>query len=92
MILSYSGWQWVHKNPMVGLTPPAIEQLEQIKAPVLIITGEKDIWDFQQIADILHNNIKQSVKKQILDAGHMCNMEKPDVFNRLVSDFLINGE
>ena len=92
MILSYSGWQWLHKNPIVGLTPPAIEQLEQIKAPVLIITGEKDIWDFQQIADILHNNIKQSVKKQILDAGHMCNMEKPDVFNRLVSDFLINGE
>jgi pimeloyl-ACP methyl ester carboxylesterase len=92
MILSYSGWQWVHKNPMVGLTPPAIEQLEQIKAPVLIITGEKDIWDFQQIADILHNNIKQSVKKQILDAGHMCNMEKPDVFNRLVFDFLTNGK
>ena len=88
MILSYSGWQWVHKNPILGLAPPAIEQLEKIKLPVLIITGEKDIRDFQQIADILHKNIKQSLKKQIPDAGHMSNMENPVLFNSLVSDFL----
>ena len=92
MIFSYSGWQWMHKNPIQGLNPPAIAQLTLIKIPVLIITGEKDIWDFQQIADILHNNIEQSVKKQIGDAGHMCNMEKPDEFNRLVFDFLTNGK
>ncbi|HET7001877.1 MAG TPA: alpha/beta hydrolase [Puia sp.] len=90
MILSYSGWQWVHKNPMQGLTPPAIEQLQKIKVPVLIITGEKDIRDFQQIAEILHKNIKQSVKMQITGAGHMSNMENPELFNRLVSDFLIS--
>jgi 3-oxoadipate enol-lactonase len=92
MVLSYSGWQWEHKNPIQGLAPPAIEQLKQIQGPVLIITGEKDIWDFQQIADILHENIKQSVKKEIEHAGHMCNMEKPEVFNRFVSDFLIRGK
>jgi 2-succinyl-6-hydroxy-2,4-cyclohexadiene-1-carboxylate synthase len=88
MVLSYSGWQWVHKNPIHGLTPPAIEQLPQIQVPVLIITGEKDVWDFQQIADILHQNIQQSLKKEIPDAGHMCNMEQPEVFNSFVSDFL----
>lgn len=90
MILSYSGWQWAHKNPIQGLTPPAIEQLEKIKMPVLIITGEKDIRDFQQIADILHKNIKHSLKKQIPDAGHMCNMENPVIFNSTISDFLIS--
>jgi pimeloyl-ACP methyl ester carboxylesterase len=92
MILSYSGWQWVHKNPIQSLTPPAIDQLEKIKVPVLIITGEKDMRDFQQIADILHKNIKQSIKKQIPEAGHMSNMEKPVLFNSLVSDFLISGK
>jgi 3-oxoadipate enol-lactonase len=92
MVLSYSGWQWVHSNPVQELTPPAIEQLKQIKLQVLMITGEKDIWDFQQIADILHKNIKRSLKKEIADAGHMCNMEKPQVFNRLVSHFLITGK
>jgi len=71
-------------------TPPDIEQLEKIKAPVLIITGEKDIRDFQQTADILHKKIKHSLKKQIPGAGHMSNMENPVLFNRLVSDFLIS--
>jgi len=88
MILSYSGWQWIHKNPIQGLTPPAIERLEQIKVPVLIITGEKDIQDFQQIAEILHKRIKQSLKMQIKQAGHMCNMEQPNAFNKIVSGFL----
>jgi pimeloyl-ACP methyl ester carboxylesterase len=92
MVLSYSGWHWVNKNPIQGLTPPAIQQLEQIKVPVLIITGAKDIRDFQQIAELLHKKIKQSLKKQIPEAGHMCNMEKPDAFNRLVADFLISGK
>lgn len=92
MVLSYSGWQWIHKNPIQGLTPPAIEQLGQIKLPVLVLTGEKDIWDFQQIADILHREIKQSLKKEIAGAGHICNMEKSDVFNRLVSDFLTSSK
>jgi Predicted hydrolases or acyltransferases (alpha/beta hydrolase superfamily) len=88
MLLSYSGWQWLHKNPVQGLIPPAIEQLDKIKAPVLIITGENDIRDFQQVADILHKNIKHSLKKEISGAGHMCNMEKPAAFNSLVSNFL----
>jgi 3-oxoadipate enol-lactonase len=89
MIMSYSGWQWTHKNSIHGLNPPAIEQLALIKIPTLILTGEKDIWDFQQIADILHRGIAQSLKEEIADAGHMCNMEKPDEFNHLVSQFLI---
>lgn len=92
MIFSYSGWQWTHKNPIQGLTPPAIEQLKQIRIPVLILTGEKDIWDFQEIADILHKDITQSLKKEIAGAGHMCNMEKPGEFNHLVSEFLTQGK
>jgi 3-oxoadipate enol-lactonase len=89
MVLSYSGWQWVHKNTIQVLTPPAIEQLKKIRVPVLIITGEKNIRDFQLIADMLHTEIKGSLKKEIADAGHMSNMEQAEVFNRMVSDFLI---
>ncbi len=92
MILSYSGWHWVNKNPILGLTPPAIQQLEQIKLPVLIITGEKDISDFQNVANMLNKKIRQSMKKEIPGAGHMCNMEKPDTFNSIVYNFLTTGK
>lgn len=90
MVLSYSGWQWLHKNPATMLNPVAIEQLDRIQVPVLIITGDKDIQDFQDIANILHKNINQSVKMEIIGAGHMCNMENPRTFNQLVDDFLSN--
>jgi 3-oxoadipate enol-lactonase len=90
MVLSYSGWHWVNKNPVQFLSPPAIQRLAEIEVPVLIITGEKDIPDFQKAAAIVHEGISQSVKKQIAAAGHMCNMEKPELFNSLVSDFLIS--
>lgn len=92
MVLSYSGWQWTHKNPIQGLIPPAIQRLDEIEVPVLIITGENDIDDFQEIAVILHRSIKSSVKERIPNAGHMCNMENPTFFNKLVSDFLHSGD
>jgi 3-oxoadipate enol-lactonase len=88
IVLSYPGWQWLHKNPVKTLSPVAIQQLDRITVPVLIITGEKDIDDFQEIANILHKSIKQSVKREIAGAGHMCNMEKPNAFNNLVYQFL----
>lgn len=88
IILSYSGWQWLHPNPVKTISPVAIQQLDRITAPVLILTGEKDIIDFQAIAEILHQNIKQSVKKEISGVGHMCNMENSKTFNQLVFQFL----
>lgn len=88
MVMFYSGWHWVNKNPMQALTPPAIQQLDRIRTPALIITGEMDIAEFQEIAIILHKAIRQSVKKVIRGVGHMCNMEDPNSFNTVVSDFL----
>ena len=88
MILSYSGWQWLNKNPMQYLNPVAVQQLDKIQSAVLIITGEKDIQDFQDIATLLHNSIKGSILKTIKNAGHMCNMDNPEVFNELALDFI----
>jgi len=88
MILSYSGWQWLHPNPVVSLNPPAIEQLSNIHVPTLIITGEKDNSDFQAIAALLYEQIHNSQKRAIGGAGHMCNMEAPAVFNAMVLNFL----
>ncbi|HTQ64999.1 MAG TPA: alpha/beta hydrolase [Puia sp.] len=88
MVISYSGWHWINKNPLVPLSIPSINQLDKIDSPTLILVGEHDIFDFQQIADILHRDIKNSVKEVIEGAGHMSNMEKPAEFNRLVQRFL----
>jgi 3-oxoadipate enol-lactonase len=88
IIKSYSGWHWINKNPVRNLTPPAFEQLESIKLPTLIIVGQQDLPDFISIAEILNQRIDKSIIKQIPGAGHMCNMEEPEVFNNLLSQFL----
>ena len=89
IVMSYSGWHWINKNPAKGLNPPAIEQLQDLATPTLIITGEYDIPDFQAIAQILNTKINHSLKKEIAGAGHMCNMEMPEAFNEIVNQFLI---
>jgi pimeloyl-ACP methyl ester carboxylesterase len=74
-----------------GLDPPALEQLQNLVVPTLIITGQYDAPDFQDIAQILHSKINHSSKKEIAGAGHMCNMEKPAVFNEILKEFLIKS-
>ncbi len=88
MLMSYSGWHWTNKNPVRTLTPAAIEQLEKLTMPTLILIGQLDIPDFQELAHLLNTRIKHSSKIEIPGAGHMCNMEMPEKFNDLVNQFL----
>jgi 3-oxoadipate enol-lactonase len=88
IVMSYSGWHWINKNPIRNLTPPALEQLQKLRMPCLILIGELDIPDFKSIADILNKQIKNSIKLEMQNVGHMCNMESPDKFNELLDQFL----
>ncbi len=88
IIKAYSGWHWLNKNPWIPLQPPSIEQLHKIKQPTLVITGALDLPDFQDIAGILSNRIPNAKKMEIQNAGHMCNMENPVLFNKIVGEFM----
>jgi len=88
MVNDYSGWHWVNKNPWTPIDPPAITKLNKITAPSLIIVGEKDVPDFRDMADLLHEQIPGSRIEIIKDVGHMSNMEDTATFNKLVLDFL----
>ncbi len=88
-VLSYSGWHWINKNPIKILAPPAIEQLQKIKLPALILIGQWDIPDFKELARVLNNQIEGSFLIEISGAGHMSNMEKPDLVNDLINQFLL---
>jgi len=92
MISDTSGYRWYGKNKHQKIAPLAYERLEEIKAPTLVIVGEKDIDDVLKIADLLEERIQNCVKKVIADAGHMTNMENPKEVNKLISHFLINIE
>ncbi|MCJ7577846.1 MAG: alpha/beta hydrolase [candidate division Zixibacteria bacterium] len=77
-------------NPLLRreLKPPAMQRLSEIRVPTLIISGERDVSNFIDIADTLEKNIAGAKKIVIFGAGHLVSMEKPEQFNRIVLDFL----
>ena len=88
MVMSYSGWHWINKNPIINLTPPAIEQLHKLSVPALILVGQLEIPDFKALAVLLNSQIAGSSLIEIAGAGHMSNMESPEIFNDEMNNFL----
>ncbi len=70
------------------LNPPAIQQLDTIKVPTLIIAGALDNSEIVRGADVMQKGIPHAKKLIIEGTAHMPNMEKPTEFNKAVLDFL----
>ena len=75
---------------MGELEPPALNRLVEIKAPTLAIVGDLDMPDILDIVNRVDTDAENSQKAVIQGAAHMVNMEKPNIFNKLVLDFLNN--
>jgi pimeloyl-ACP methyl ester carboxylesterase len=72
----------------VPLQPPAINRLDGIEQPTLIMVGEYDSSYEQAVADELECRIPHNRKVGVPGVAHMIPMEKPDLFNQLVKEFL----
>jgi pimeloyl-ACP methyl ester carboxylesterase len=88
MIGDYSGWHWLHRDPVRGIEPPATKQLDRVRAPTLVIVGEQDVPDCLAIADRLGRAISDAQKIVLPGVGHMANMEAPAAFNATLLRFL----
>jgi len=68
--------------------PPATQRLSEIHVPTLLIVGERDQPDIQNIVGLLKTGIAGVPKVVVPGVGHMVNMERAEDFNRIVLDFL----
>ena len=68
----------------------SLKRLKEIRSPTLILNAEGEKNERQQ-AEIMQKEIKNSRKELILDTFHASNLEKPDEFNKLVLEFLLDG-
>ncbi len=62
--------------------------LPNIKVPTLIIAGSKDGVRTPEDAELIRRGIKGSKLMVIEDAGHLMNMERPEIFNEWLLRFL----
>jgi pimeloyl-ACP methyl ester carboxylesterase len=59
-----------------------------IGIPTLLVYGDKDVRAPLAVAENLHAALSDSTLVVLPDAGHLCNIEAPEGFNRAVRDFL----
>lgn len=72
----------------IDLEPPAAERLAQISVPTLILVGDLDLEEKQELASRLAAKIAGARKAVLPGVAHMLNMERPEQFNRAVLEFL----
>ena len=65
------------------------ELLPRVRAPTLVLWGDDDRRSPMHIAEQLHAAIPGAELAVIPNAGHVSNMEQPDVFNAHVRRFCL---
>ena len=66
----------------------AMGLLPEMKVPTLIIAGESDIPDVHAHIGVIQAGITGSRRVVLTRCGHLAHFEVPDVFNKVVLDFL----
>ena len=64
------------------------ERLDEIRAPTLILTGKQDKRTDWRTAEEAAKRMPNAVAHSIDKCGHLPYLEYPDLFNRLVAEFL----
>ncbi|MFN3744583.1 MAG: alpha/beta fold hydrolase [Hyphomicrobiaceae bacterium] len=68
-----------------------VDEMKKLTVPTLIITGDED-WPCLMPGILMKRNIVSSALAVMPNAGHAINLEDPDVYNRIVGDFLATVE
>lgn len=66
-------------------------RVEDIHQPTLIIAGANDRWVMASRARWLHHRIPHARLEVVPECGHLVPEERPELFNRLVAEFVREG-
>jgi pimeloyl-ACP methyl ester carboxylesterase len=81
----------MHRPPETGIDFNMITSLSGIKVPVLVMVGDKDLPDMQEVSRIISEKVPGAERQVIHDAAHLPNLEHAGLFNRSVTDYLSRG-
>lgn len=89
---SDNGWQWRFNLPLLirdySLLSQAIYSDSQYAGPTLFLKGGQSDYLLKEHKPTIDNLFPNSKAKIIGSAGHWLHSQKPDIFNRLVAEFL----
>jgi 3-oxoadipate enol-lactonase len=86
--LSADAAGWMERRAHAWLEPPAFQRLSEIHVPTLIVAGEPLIGNAPQAIDALSHAIAGARVVLMPAESTVINLDQPEVFNRIVLDFL----
>jgi 2-hydroxy-6-oxonona-2,4-dienedioate hydrolase len=87
-VLAKGAWGFAVAPPPDPVDPPAVQRLDRIGIPTLVLAGDQDHPENLRAADLMAGSIPDMQKVILTGCAHLPNMEKPFEFNRAVLDFL----
>lgn len=88
IVLDYGGGHWTGKVTSVWLERDPVSKLKDLAIPTLVISGEKDLPAFNQMAEAYVKALPKARREIVTGAGHHVNLEAPEAFNELVATFI----
>lgn len=83
--LTQNAWQIAERAP---LTPPAVERLDDLTAPLLAVVGTYDHSELARAAQVMADGVANGSVWTVDHAAHLLPMEIPDAFSARVRAFL----
>jgi 3-oxoadipate enol-lactonase len=91
MMQTFSGKPWTDPDAGNYEKRDDIRLAAKIRIPTFIIVGQRDIV-FRPLAAKLSEIILDADLEIVKDAGHMVNLEAPELFNNFLEKFLLENE
>jgi pimeloyl-ACP methyl ester carboxylesterase len=82
--------EWATKWPEYDrLEPPAWDRLEELRLPVLVVSGDLEDESFLADGEAVVARVPGARMQVIEGAGHMVNLEAPEAYTAAVVGFLM---
>ncbi len=79
---------WLNPDVERRLEPPAVARLDELRVPLLLLLGGRDVPDIHAIVERLATSVPGARVTTFDAAGHLVNLEQPVAFNHQLLGWL----
>ncbi len=87
MVADYSGAHWRGEVSTRFEVSDPIPRLPELDLPALVLSGTDDLPSFRAMSDEYARVLPRATREEIPGAGHLPNLERPDVVNARLARF-----
>jgi pimeloyl-ACP methyl ester carboxylesterase len=87
MVRRYSGAEWLDRAVYPKPDPPDLERLSEVRHPTFVLSGQQDVHDFVEIANMISWWVPGALQRSLLGVSHFPMLENPYETNLYLRGF-----